>query len=109
MPMRQYHSKERVRGAAALAALLATTSLVACEREDRKLNAPPPKPTATFVSEGELQPGPTLVADTAEGPFDDNAFNTSQGQQLYAQMNCSGCHSAGGGGIGPNLMDDQWV
>ena len=24
-------------------------------------------------------------------------------------MNCSGCHSNGGGGMGPSLMDNQWI
>jgi cytochrome c oxidase cbb3-type subunit III len=27
---------------------------------------------------------------------------------LFAQMNCSGCHSHGGGGMGPALMDGKW-
>ena len=28
---------------------------------------------------------------------------------LYNQFNCSGCHFQGGGGIGPPLMDAQWI
>ena len=32
----------------------------------------------------------------------------AEGQQLYMQMNCVGCHSHGGGGMGPPLMDDEW-
>jgi len=28
---------------------------------------------------------------------------------LFASMNCSGCHSNGGGGMGPALMDDNWI
>jgi cytochrome c oxidase cbb3-type subunit 3 len=24
-------------------------------------------------------------------------------------MNCSGCHANGGGGMGPALMDDEWI
>ncbi len=31
------------------------------------------------------------------------------GRQLFAAMNCNGCHSSGGGGMGLNLMDDTWV
>ena len=89
-------------------AVVACTTL-ACEREDRRLNEPPPKPPVTFVAQVPLQPGPTLVTDTAEGPFDDNAFGTAEGQQLFKQMNCSGCHSNGGGGMGPPLMDDEWI
>jgi cytochrome c oxidase cbb3-type subunit 3 len=88
---------------------LTCAAIVACEREERRLNEPPPKPPAIFVAQVPLQPGPTLVTDTAEGPFDDNAYGTSQGQQLFETMNCSGCHSNGGGGMGPALMDDEWT
>jgi cytochrome c oxidase cbb3-type subunit 3 len=37
-----------------------------------------------------------------------NAYHLSQGQRLFAWMNCSGCHSHGGGGMGPALMDANW-
>jgi len=55
-------------------AVVACTTL-ACEREDRRLNEPPPKPPVTFVAQVPLQPGPTLVTDTAEGPFDEAQFS----------------------------------
>src|SRR5947208_2963709 len=54
------------------AATLVTS--VACEREERRLNQRPPNPPVVFVSQSTLQPGPTFVSDTAEGPFDDNAY-----------------------------------
>jgi cytochrome c oxidase cbb3-type subunit 3 len=31
------------------------------------------------------------------------------GGQLYLALNCVGCHFHGGGGMGPPLMDDQWI
>lgn len=31
------------------------------------------------------------------------------GKQLFNAMNCSGCHFNGGGGIGPPLMDSEWI
>src|SRR5207253_2077767 len=31
------------------------------------------------------------------------------GKQLYARLNCVGCHANGGGGIGPPLMDPAWI
>ena len=40
--------------------------------------------------------------------YDNNAPALAEGQQLYTQMNCVGCHSHGGGGMGPPLMDDEW-
>jgi cytochrome c oxidase cbb3-type subunit III len=28
---------------------------------------------------------------------------------LFGWYNCAGCHSNGGGGMGPPLMDDKWI
>ena len=82
---------------------------VGCEREARRLNEKSPPPPSQFVSQVSLQPGPTLIADTSEGFFDDNAYGTTEGQALFAQMNCTGCHANGGGSMGPALMDDEWI
>jgi len=82
---------------------------VACEREDRRLNEQQPKGPQQMVSQVSLIPGPTVIRDTVEGPYDDNAAGTTEGQQLFEQMNCSGCHANGGGGMGPALMDDKWI
>jgi len=83
--------------------------VLGCEREERRLNSQQPKGPQQMVTQVSLQPGPNVVADTEEGAFDDNAQGTTEGQILFAQMNCSGCHSNGGGGMGPPLMDDQWI
>jgi cytochrome c oxidase cbb3-type subunit 3 len=40
--------------------------------------------------------------------YDNNANAIAEGQNLYMQMNCVGCHFHGGGGMGPPLMDDEW-
>ena len=90
--------------------ILATLAVsAACEREDRRLNQPSPPAPSQFVTQVRLQPGPTMVTDTSEGAFDDNAYGTTEGQILFDQMNCSGCHANGGGGMGPPLMDDEWL
>jgi len=44
-----------------------------------------------------------------KNPYEGNAYAISQGQQLYEQYNCVGCHFHGGGGIGPPLMDEEWI
>ena len=42
--------------------------------------------------------------------YEENAAAVSEGQRLFRFYNCSGCHgSFGGGGMGPPLMDDQWI
>ena len=48
-------------------------------------------------------------ARAASGPYEGNAYAISQGERLYEQYNCAGCHFHGGGGIGPPLMDDEWI
>ena len=58
--------------------------LPACKREERTFTGP------------------------AYGPTNDNAWTLGEGQRLYNQMNCVGCHSHGGGGMGPPLMDGKW-
>lgn len=57
-----------------------------------------------------LQPGPKqLGASALDNPYEGNAYAISEGQRLFEQYNCSGCHFHGGGGIGPALMDDEWI
>ena len=86
-------------------------ALGACDREERHSRS---KPLGETVPAGEspdtIYPGsgtpPPL--DARAKLFDNNANAIAQGQQLYNQMNCVGCHSHGGGGMGPPLMDDEW-
>jgi cytochrome c oxidase cbb3-type subunit 3 len=33
----------------------------------------------------------------------------AQGKRWFRWYNCSGCHSNGGGGMGPALMDTNWL
>ena len=89
--------------------VLTAAASFGCEREERRINQPSPPAPTQFVAQVPLQPGPTFIRDTTEGPFDDNAYGTSQGMTLFGQMNCSGCHAHGGGSMGPALMDDEWI
>jgi cytochrome c oxidase cbb3-type subunit 3 len=90
----------------------ATLTLVfaSCQGEKREFREMPPAGSAVgAVGESELQPGPTVVAESTKSPLGANAYALLEGRRLYNQMNCSGCHFQGGGGIGPPLMDDQWI
>ena len=40
--------------------------------------------------------------------FDGNKLAIAAGKELFGQMNCSGCHFNGGGGMGPALMSGHW-
>jgi cytochrome c oxidase cbb3-type subunit III len=87
-------------------AVIALT-LFACEREKRDFRANPPAPGAVTLS--PLQPGATLVVNNRRGPYEHNAYAINEGKVLFGQFNCSGCHAHGGGGMGPALMDGDWI
>jgi cytochrome c oxidase cbb3-type subunit 3 len=101
-----------------LSALLSAL-LAGCEREARRLDAPP-KPAVWPVGApaSSLHAGPATAGQPTEKPGpgappehppEQNAYAVAQGKRLFRWYNCNGCHSAGGGGMGPPLMDDQWL
>jgi mono/diheme cytochrome c family protein len=60
------------------------------------------------VTERRAGPPATLMATAA--PVEKVAEETlAEGRTLYNQYNCAGCHAAGGGAIGPALIDDEWI
>lgn len=82
----------------------------ACDREDRDFRGSPPGGSPTYVVRTtSLQPGPAVMDVRVENEYEENAFAVSQGQRLYSWYNCSGCHANGGGGMGPPLMDGEWI
>jgi cytochrome c oxidase cbb3-type subunit 3 len=106
------------RGSGAL--LVAVLAAAACQREERRFSdvaaasrrpSPPPesKNRPGGASGGEpAAAGAPLLPRAATAPA--TAYAISQGQQLYRQFNCGGCHAtAGGGSIGPPLRDGTWV
>jgi len=95
----------------ALRVLIGALVLSSCERENRRFTENPPTatPTATALVVSALQPGPAMIEPKVDAPYDDNAWAVSEGKSLFNAMNCSGCHFQGGGGIGPALMDDEWI
>ena len=94
----------------AVAAALMAATIAACDREERRFRELPPSASATnAVRQSELQPGGAIVEESTYTKYDENAYALSQGKRLYEGMNCAGCHFHGGGGIGPPLMDDEWI
>lgn len=61
------------------------------------------------ISQSALHPGRGLPPPNARNPYEGNAWALREGKRLYQWFNCSGCHFAGSGGIGPALMDDRWI
>jgi cytochrome c oxidase cbb3-type subunit III len=59
-----------------------------------------------------LVPGYNHSISTRESQasaYYDNPQAVVEGKRLFSQYNCSGCHSNGGGGMGPALMDNEWI
>lgn len=76
-----------------LSLFLVVLALAGCEREQRQYQIP--------AAQASMQ--------APEGTrHEENAYAVAQGKTLYRWFNCSGCHSNGGGGMGPALMDDRW-
>lgn len=89
---------------------IVTLSIIACRREERRFREVAPATTATSVATAvNLQPGPSYTVTETQSPYQYNAYAISEGKQLYNSFNCVGCHSNGGGGMGPPLMDDKWI
>ena len=64
------------------------------------------------VIDSALEPGvdhSLVTTDPRAAQYYDNADAVNTGKRLFRQYNCSGCHSNGGGGMGPSLMDDEWI
>jgi cytochrome c oxidase cbb3-type subunit 3 len=88
---------------------------VSCEREERGFRVDPPSAdTVKTVTLSDLHPGIAMQPSTTQpaavvNPYENNAYAMAEGQRLFNNFNCSGCHANGGGGMGPALIDDQWI
>jgi len=100
---------------AVLAVGMALASMAGCSK-----TWTPPKAAVSSVAPGQqqtsidsaLSPGTghsMVVNDPRVAQYYDNADAVNKGRILFGQYNCSGCHSNGGGGMGPALMDDEWI
>jgi cytochrome c oxidase cbb3-type subunit 3 len=86
--------------------VLALASLIACERERRAFHDSPPQASVTAESAKATRSDSGV---SREGPYGENAYALAEGKRLFAAFNCLGCHSHGGGGMGPPLMDSTWI
>ena len=77
-----------------LAAILVPLALGGCDREAKQYRPDPP-----FATD----------AGRYAQEYEGNAYAMSEGKRLFAVFNCVGCHSHGGGGMGPPLMDSAWI
>jgi cytochrome c oxidase cbb3-type subunit 3 len=76
-----------------------------------------PEPSASWLAEplsavqtSAITAGAPQRPPEIRNPYTDDPGALSQGRQLYDGFNCAGCHgSAGGGGMGPPLADQDWI
>ena len=73
---------------------------------------PSSEPVQIGVIDSEQTPGvghSLVTTDPRAAAYYNNPEAVNTGKHLFSQYNCSGCHSNGGGGMGPDLMDDVWI
>ncbi|HEU4629785.1 MAG TPA: c-type cytochrome [Gemmatimonadaceae bacterium] len=93
-----------------LCAVLLALALTACDREARRFRESPPSATPEgLVQLSPLEPGVPTTPVSARNVYLENAYAVSEGERRFNSYNCVGCHAHGGGGMGPPLMDDQWI
>ena len=86
--------------------------IASCQREKRDIQ---PAPTRLAIygdaaRQSTLRPGGSAgAAAVVTNPYNGSAYDISEGQRLFDWYNCSGCHAAGGGGIGPPLIKTTWI
>jgi len=92
--------------------LIAAASLLllaGCKREQRVFD---PGAAGSQIADGvalnDIHAGGS-VAPPSGTKYQQSAYAVSEGKRLYVAYNCSGCHQHGGGGIGPALMDAEWI
>jgi cytochrome c oxidase cbb3-type subunit 3 len=89
--------------------LIGCALLTSCEREKRAFHDE--APALNGVSPTSFRAGGTpkpVVKNPQADKYERNAYHISEGKRYYEWYNCYSCHAAGGGDIGPPLMDDKW-
>jgi cytochrome c oxidase cbb3-type subunit 3 len=89
--------------------LLGYALIAGCERETRAFHDEAPRLNSTSPTSFRVGGTPQPVAKNPQAAkYERNAFHIGEGKRYYEWYNCYSCHAAGGGDIGPPLMDDKW-
>ena len=105
MPMRSLRTTRAMAGACLLLGLFA-----ACDREDRRFQEHAPSTLQDHTTRlTDLQAGPPTPTVHVATAYFENAWAIAEGQRYYNWFNCVGCHANGGGGMGPPLIDEEWI
>ncbi|MFC4308855.1 c-type cytochrome [Steroidobacter flavus] len=83
--------------------------LASCERETRAFHDQAPAKNDVSPTSFRVGGTPRPVAKNPQADeYERNAYHIGEGKRYYEWYNCYSCHAAGGGDIGPPLMDDKW-
>lgn len=90
--------------------LICLMAFAACKRESRDFaQGPAVSKAADNISVSELHPANLPAPPPVSNSYSESAYAVNEGKRLFDWYNCSGCHFHGGGGIGPPLMDADWI
>ena len=93
--------------------LYAVSALAGCDQDKRAAAQDSPVSEAvpqSVVVSGLFPAEGKPPAPDAEGlRYVSDPQAIAEGKRLFGWYNCSGCHFHGGGGIGPALMDQNWI
>jgi cytochrome c oxidase cbb3-type subunit 3 len=87
-------------------AVLALVVLAGCNKSPSTDQSKTDKTAAVATGVTQVAAG---QVDPRVVPYLNSKEVVMQGKALYQSHNCNGCHSNGGGGMGPSLMDEEWI
>jgi cytochrome c oxidase cbb3-type subunit III len=85
-----------------------------CKREKRVFDpGASQSQLANGIALNEVHAGAQHLQEPSSAPggtrYEESAYAVAEGKRLFESYNCAGCHQHGGGGIGPALMDAEWI
>ena len=93
--------------------LYAVSALAGCDQDKRAAAQASPVseavPQSVVVSGLFPAEGKPPAPDAVGLRYVSDPQAIAEGKRLFGWYNCSGCHFHGGGGIGPALMDQNWI
>ena len=89
----------------ALALILVAGCTVKTSTSERQ---EPPREAASLRYDQTAYAATKSIPDSARNPFAGDPKAIEAGRQLFASMNCDGCHAGGEGWVAPSLNDGRW-
>ena len=94
--------------------MLLCAALAGCNSKHNATTVAEAPPNTTAV-QGSPMPailpghGTPPPEDAIAARYENDDKAKAEGARLYDWYNCAGCHFHGAGGIGPSLMDNDWI